>query len=186
VKLEEDRLVTEVDGRQLVLTSLGKVLDPASGFFKAEVLSYYVRIPRRSSHTSPAARSPSSASPTGSRDRRPSRGGCHARRRRGSTPSRCHAAAGRRTRARSRAPLSWETVREESKGCAQEVERAHPELVVSNMRRDLRAGRVLIDWSQNMPSKITNRCGLLVAGPPRAHGVDAGHARRGGALRPHR
>jgi bifunctional non-homologous end joining protein LigD len=31
----------------------------------------------------------------------------------------------------------------------------HPELVVTNMRKDLREGHVLIDWSQNHPVKTT-------------------------------
>jgi bifunctional non-homologous end joining protein LigD len=35
------------------------------------------------------------------------------------------------------------------------IEREHPEAVVSKMRRDLRAGKVLIDWSQNHPVKTT-------------------------------
>jgi bifunctional non-homologous end joining protein LigD len=38
---------------------------------------------------------------------------------------------------------------------AQLVERAQPELVVSRMRRSLRDGKVLIDWSQNDPHKTT-------------------------------
>lgn len=31
----------------------------------------------------------------------------------------------------------------------------HPQLVVANMRKDLRGGRVLLDWSQNNPAKTT-------------------------------
>ena len=38
---------------------------------------------------------------------------------------------------------------------ARRLERLHPSKVVSNMRRDLRKGKVLIDWSQNHPSKTT-------------------------------
>ena len=38
---------------------------------------------------------------------------------------------------------------------AQQLEREHPELVVSNMRRNLRGGRVLVDWSQNDDHKTT-------------------------------
>jgi bifunctional non-homologous end joining protein LigD len=38
---------------------------------------------------------------------------------------------------------------------AQLAERAQPELVVSRMRRSLRDGKVLIDWSQNDPHKTT-------------------------------
>ncbi len=35
------------------------------------------------------------------------------------------------------------------------IEQAHPELVTSNMRKSLRPGKILIDWSQNHPSKTT-------------------------------
>ena len=35
------------------------------------------------------------------------------------------------------------------------LERAHPELIVSNMKKDLRAGKVLVDWSQNDEHKTT-------------------------------
>ena len=35
------------------------------------------------------------------------------------------------------------------------LERAHPELVVSDMKKDLRPGKVLIDWSQNDRHKTT-------------------------------
>ena len=35
------------------------------------------------------------------------------------------------------------------------IERDHPELVTSNMRKSLRRGKILIDWSQNHPSKTT-------------------------------
>jgi bifunctional non-homologous end joining protein LigD len=52
-------------------------------------------------------------------------------------------------------PQLWRTVRDRSHEVARQVERDHPELVVSNMRRDLRASRVLIDWSQNHAAKTT-------------------------------
>jgi len=46
-------------------------------------------------------------------------------------------------------------VRSESYELALQLERDHPQLVVSNMRKDLRRKKVLIDWSQNHPSKTT-------------------------------
>jgi DNA ligase D len=55
------------------------------------------------------------------------------------------------TRARAR----WDTVREEAHGVARQLESEHRDLVVSTMRKDLRRGRVLIDWSQNHPAKTT-------------------------------
>jgi bifunctional non-homologous end joining protein LigD len=38
---------------------------------------------------------------------------------------------------------------------AQELSRVRPDLVVANMRKELRKGRVLIDWSQNHVAKTT-------------------------------
>jgi bifunctional non-homologous end joining protein LigD len=46
-------------------------------------------------------------------------------------------------------PLSY------ARALAHRIERDHPAHVVSNMRRDLRRGKVLIDWSQNNPAKTT-------------------------------
>ncbi len=45
--------------------------------------------------------------------------------------------------------------RTEARRLAELVEQSHRDLVVSNMRKDLRAGRVLIDWSQNNVAKTT-------------------------------
>jgi bifunctional non-homologous end joining protein LigD len=56
-------------------------------------------------------------------------------------------------------PLNTETSYEETKpfalAVAQLLERGHPELVVSSMRKNLRAGKVLVDWSQNDQHKTT-------------------------------
>ena len=56
-------------------------------------------------------------------------------------------------------PLNAETSYDETKpfalAVAQLLERDHPELVVSRMRKDLRAGKVLVDWSQNDEHKTT-------------------------------
>jgi len=38
---------------------------------------------------------------------------------------------------------------------AKQLERAHPKLVVSRMTKDLRGGKVLVDWSQNSAAKTT-------------------------------
>jgi len=50
---------------------------------------------------------------------------------------------------------TWESVRKLAHEVAVRLETSEPELVVSNMRRGLRAGKVLIDWSQNHPAKTT-------------------------------
>jgi bifunctional non-homologous end joining protein LigD len=48
---------------------------------------------------------------------------------------------------------------------AQTIEKAHPEAVVSLMRKELRGGKVLIDWSQNSSSKTTVAAYSLRARP---------------------
>jgi bifunctional non-homologous end joining protein LigD len=50
---------------------------------------------------------------------------------------------------------SAETIAALAHELASEFEAEHPDLVVSNMARNLRAGKVLIDWSQNNGSKTT-------------------------------
>ncbi|HEY1825318.1 MAG TPA: non-homologous end-joining DNA ligase [Acidimicrobiales bacterium] len=50
---------------------------------------------------------------------------------------------------------SWEQATDEAHELARAVERDHPELVVSVMRKQLREKKVLIDWSQNVASKTT-------------------------------
>ncbi len=49
----------------------------------------------------------------------------------------------------------WEAVREEAMDIANAAERDHHDLVVAKMRKDLRPGKVFIDWSQNVPAKTT-------------------------------
>jgi bifunctional non-homologous end joining protein LigD len=46
-------------------------------------------------------------------------------------------------------------VREYARTVAADLAKAHPELVVDTQRKELRAGKVLIDWSQNHPAKTT-------------------------------
>jgi bifunctional non-homologous end joining protein LigD len=52
-------------------------------------------------------------------------------------------------------PTSYRATKPFAQGIAQVLERRHPELVVSEMRKDLRPGKVLIDWSQNDEHKTT-------------------------------
>jgi bifunctional non-homologous end joining protein LigD len=42
-----------------------------------------------------------------------------------------------------------------AKAVAQTLEKAHPDLVVSDMKKHLREGKVLVDWSQNSETKTT-------------------------------
>ncbi|WP_454085983.1 ATP-dependent DNA ligase [Georgenia sp. Marseille-Q6866] len=46
-------------------------------------------------------------------------------------------------------------VSEVAKELARTLEADHPDLVVSNMKKDLRRGKVLVDWSQNNGNKTT-------------------------------
>jgi bifunctional non-homologous end joining protein LigD len=50
---------------------------------------------------------------------------------------------------------TWERVRDQAHDLARTLEGEHADLVVSNMRKELRRGKVLIDWSQNHPAKTT-------------------------------
>jgi bifunctional non-homologous end joining protein LigD len=56
-------------------------------------------------------------------------------------------------------PLNTPTIYEETSAFAQAValalEQAEPDLVVSDMKKALRKGKVLVDWSQNAASKTT-------------------------------
>jgi bifunctional non-homologous end joining protein LigD len=50
---------------------------------------------------------------------------------------------------------SWDSSRTNAHDVATTIEREHPELVTSTMRKSLRRNKILIDWSQNHPSKTT-------------------------------
>ncbi|MEP7053922.1 MAG: non-homologous end-joining DNA ligase [Actinomycetota bacterium] len=52
-------------------------------------------------------------------------------------------------------PTTYDAVTPFAKALAQQLEREHPELVVHNMKKDLRHGKVLVDWSQNVSAKTT-------------------------------
>jgi bifunctional non-homologous end joining protein LigD len=49
----------------------------------------------------------------------------------------------------------YEVTKKISHGIATKLEREHPKEVVSRQVKDLRGGKVLIDWSQNDPNKTT-------------------------------
>jgi bifunctional non-homologous end joining protein LigD len=61
--------------------------------------------------------------------------------------------------------VTWERETERAHELAQAVERDHPDEVVSIMRKNLRNGKVLIDWSQNNSSKTTVAAYSLRARP---------------------
>jgi len=65
-----------------------------------------------------------------------------------------------------RGRLTWDSSRSTARGIAEQLSSEHPELVTANMRKALRRGKVLIDWSQNHPAKTTV-CAYSVRGLPR-------------------
>jgi bifunctional non-homologous end joining protein LigD len=52
-------------------------------------------------------------------------------------------------------PASYAQTKPFALGLAQVLERRHPALVVSDMKKTLRRGKVLVDWSQNDEHKTT-------------------------------
>jgi bifunctional non-homologous end joining protein LigD len=52
-------------------------------------------------------------------------------------------------------PTTYKETSPFAKAVAQTLEKAHPELVVSDMKKKLRKGKVLVDWSQNSETKTT-------------------------------
>jgi bifunctional non-homologous end joining protein LigD len=51
--------------------------------------------------------------------------------------------------------VTYERTKSYSRAVAQALERAEPDLVVSRQKKELRKGKVLVDWSQNDFSKTT-------------------------------
>jgi bifunctional non-homologous end joining protein LigD len=51
--------------------------------------------------------------------------------------------------------VTYDDTKPFARAVAEALEREHPGLVVSNMRKSLRPGKVLVDWSQNDPHKTT-------------------------------
>jgi bifunctional non-homologous end joining protein LigD len=52
-------------------------------------------------------------------------------------------------------PTTYQETTPFAKAVAQTLAHAHPELVVSDMKKNLREGKVLVDWSQNSETKTT-------------------------------
>jgi bifunctional non-homologous end joining protein LigD len=52
-------------------------------------------------------------------------------------------------------PTTYDVTKPFARGLAQILERRHPQLVVSDMKKTLRHGKVLVDWSQNDEHKTT-------------------------------
>ena len=56
---------------------------------------------------------------------------------------------------RANESLTFDATKAYSRKIARTLARSHPDLVVHDMKKSLRAGRVLIDWSQNDQAKTT-------------------------------
>lgn len=74
-------------------------------------------------------------------------------------------------------------IRDTVQQLAQELTKAHPDLVVWKMAKDLRPGKIFLDWSQNVAAKTTicpyslrGREAPTVAAPRGWHEVEAGAA----------
>ena len=52
-------------------------------------------------------------------------------------------------------PVTYDQTKRFARSMAELIERESPGLVVAKMRKDLRKGKILIDWSQNDPHKTT-------------------------------
>jgi bifunctional non-homologous end joining protein LigD len=52
-------------------------------------------------------------------------------------------------------PVTYDDSKPLALAVAQELERRNPKLVLSNMKKELRAGKVFVDWSQNDDHKTT-------------------------------
>lgn len=52
-------------------------------------------------------------------------------------------------------PTTYDETKAWARGLAEQFEREHPELFVSEMKKSLRDGKVFIDWSQNDANKTT-------------------------------
>ncbi len=52
-------------------------------------------------------------------------------------------------------PITYAETTPFARSVAVALEKAHPELVVSDMKKELRHGKVLVDWSQNSETKTT-------------------------------
>src|SRR5438132_247841 len=52
-------------------------------------------------------------------------------------------------------PAGYEQTKPFARSLARLLEKAHPDLVVSRMKRELRAGKVYVDWQQNEDFKTT-------------------------------
>ena len=52
-------------------------------------------------------------------------------------------------------PVDYAATKAFARAVAELLEREHPDLVVSSMKKDVRVGRVLVDWSQNDVHKTT-------------------------------
>jgi bifunctional non-homologous end joining protein LigD len=78
----------------------------------------------------------------------------------------------------------WEDVHSYARVVAQQLEKDRPDLVVWNMKKELRTGKVLVDWSQNNAAKTTIAVYSLRARPAPTVSTPVGWAEVDGCDRP--
>jgi bifunctional non-homologous end joining protein LigD len=52
-------------------------------------------------------------------------------------------------------PVTFDDTRNFALAIGQLLERDHPDLITTNMSKDVRPGKIFVDWSQNVASKTT-------------------------------
>src|SRR2546428_117652 len=137
-----DRLLVHVDGHAMELSNLDKVLYPAAGFTKGEVIDYYTRIspvllPHITHRPLTRIRYPNGVTGNGFFEK--------------------NAPAGRVGRLRGAGPATPPAgaVSAYAPRAADDRARRYPRQVTSRMAKNLRPGKVFIDWSQNSAAKTT-------------------------------
>src|SRR5205823_1867729 len=151
-RMSPDRILVRVDGRELELSNLDKVMYPAAGFTKGEVIDYYTRVapvllPHLEDRALTRVRYPNGVAAPGFFEKNAADG------------LDAHPKISGKKGMQLVCPIagvqSSDEVSAYAHRIAEELERANPRRIVSRMAKRLRPGRVFIDWSQNSAAKTT-------------------------------
>jgi len=134
----------EVGGKKLAVSNLEKVLYPKVGFTKGQLIDYYIRIspsllPHLKNRPITLKRYPDGVEGLFFYEKR-----CPSHR-----PTWVKTTEVTSRREVGNTATSYDKTKAFARSLAERLERDHPEQVVSRMRKALRQGKVLIDWSQN-------------------------------------
>src|SRR5207245_2723411 len=159
-----DAREVRIGSRQLRLVNLDKVLYPQARFTKAQVIDYYVRIsgallPHLRDRPLTLKRYPNGVTHPYFYEKR-CEVGLLLRGLFDSLRLACYAKTSGSKGLQVYVPLntpgvSYEDTKPFARAVAELLERERPERIVSNMKKSLRTGKVLVDWSQNDPHKTT-------------------------------